>query len=227
MALPKLDTPTFKLQVPSTGKTVSYRPFLVKEEKILLMARESKNTNEVIETLKKLVSACVDDTDPNKLTTYDLEYIFMMLRSKSIGEELEIGIKCEECGEMVPVSINIEEDIQITKTEMDSKIQLTPTVGVILRHPTVEIVSGLNTEDPMEVLMGCMESIYDDTTVHNLQEYSKKEIKDFVDALSIKEVQKIQDYFEAMPKLTCDVKFTCPSCGHENTVRVEGLSNFF
>ena len=163
MALPKLDTPTFKLKVPSTGKTVSYRPFLVKEEKILLMARESKKTN----------------------------------------------------------------DIQITKTEMDSKIQLTSTVGVILRHPTVEIVSGLNTEDPMEVLMGCMESIFDDTTVHNLQEYSKKEIKDFVDALSIKEVQKIQDYFEAMPKLTCDVKFTCPACGHENTVRVEGLSNFF
>ena len=111
MALPKLDTPTFKLQIPSTGETVSYRPFLVKEEKILLMARESKNTNEVIETLQKLVSACVDDTDPKKLTTYDLEYIFMMLRSKSIGEELEIGIKCEECGEMVPVSINIEEDI--------------------------------------------------------------------------------------------------------------------
>jgi len=112
MALPKLDTPTYKLKIPSSGKTVTYRPFLVKEEKLLMMAKEGGDTSQMVDTLKKLVSSCVeDDIDVNALTTYDIEYIFLMLRAKSVGEEVEVLVTCEHCGANKPMTLMIGEDI--------------------------------------------------------------------------------------------------------------------
>jgi len=229
MALPKLDTPTYKLKIPSTGKNVTYRPFLVKEEKLLMMAKEGGDTSQMVDTLKKLVSSCVeDDIDVNALTTYDIEYIFLMLRAKSVGEEVEVLVTCEHCGANKPMTLMIGEDIKLHMgEEVESKVALTSDVGVILKHPTVDAISKINTEDSMEVLISCIESIYDSTTVHNLKDYPKEEILEFVGALNVKELQKLQNYFDNMPKIKCDLTYVCEECGKESRLVIEGLSNFF
>ena len=229
MALPKLETPTYKLKLPSTGKTISYRPFLVKEEKLLLMAKEGNSSQQAFDSLKKLISVCVeDDIVVEDLTSYDVEYIFLMLRSKSIGEEVEILLKCEECGETHPTVINLEKDIKLVRGEkVDPKVALTPDVGVILRHPSMGTLTKTDTNDPVDVLISCIESIYDSTTVHKVSDYDKNEVKEFVDSLSMKEVEKIQSFFESMPKLRYETTYKCTSCGHENKVVLEGISDFF
>jgi len=229
MALPKLETPTYRLKIPSTGKSVNYRPFLVKEEKLLMMAKEGGDTSQMVDTLKNLVSACIeDDIDVSSLTTYDIEYIFLMLRAKSVGEEVEILVTCEHCGASKPMTLVIDKDIKLHMGEtVESKIALTSDVGVILKHPTVDAISKINTEDSMEVLVSCIESIYDSTTVHNVKDYPKKEVLDFVGALNMKELQKLQNYFDNMPKVKCDLTYICDECGEENRLVIEGLSNFF
>jgi hypothetical protein len=229
MALPKLSTPTHTLKIPSTGKTVTYRPFLVKEEKLLMMAKEGGDTSQMVDTLKKLVSACVETKiDIDSLTTYDIEYIFLMLRAKSVGEEVEILVTCEHCDAKKPMTLIIGEDIKLSEDKkIDSKIPLTSEVGVILKHPTVDAISKVNTEDSMDVLVSCIESIYDSTTVHNVKDYPKQEVMDFVGALNVKELQKLQDFFDGMPKVKCDLTWVCEECGEENRLVIEGLSNFF
>lgn len=229
MALPKLETPTYKLKIPSTGKTVTYRPFLVKEEKLLMMAKEGGDTSQMVDTLKKLVSACIeDDINVNTLKTYDIEYIFLMLRAKSVGEEVEVVVTCEKCNGSQPMTLMIGKDIKLYAGEkIDSKVSLTSDVGVILQHPTVDAISKINTDDSMEVLISCIESIYDSTTVHNLKDYPKQEILDFVGALNVKELQKLQKYFDTMPKIKCDLTYDCIKCKEESKLVIEGLSNFF
>jgi hypothetical protein len=228
MPLPKLETPTYTLKLPSTGKTISYRPFLVKEEKLLLMAKEGNNSKQAFGSLKKLIDVCVeDDIVVEDLTSYDVEYIFLMLRSKSIGEEVEILLKCEECDEKHPTSINIENEINLVRGKtVDPKIPLTSDVGVILRHPTIGTLTKTNTDDPVDVLVSCIESIYDSTTVHKVSDYPKNEVKEFVDSLSMKEVEKIQSFFESMPKLRYETTYKC-TCGHETKATLEGISDFF
>lgn len=229
MALPKLETPTYKLTIPSTGKSVSYRPFLVKEEKILLMAKESNNEKQTLDTVQKLVSACIlDEIDCSLLTSYDLEYIFVMLRSKSVGEEMELLIPCNSCKKGNPYTINIEEDIKVSKPKKkpEKKIAISDTVGVMVREPTLNSLQTINQNDPIEVLVSCIESIYDDKTVYDLKDYSMDEIKDFVGALNIKELGKLREFFENTTKITCDVEFTC-ECGYENKIRIDSLSDFF
>lgn len=228
MALPKLETPTYTLKLPSTGKTISYRPFLVKEEKLLLMAKEGNSSKQTFDCLKKLIEVCVeDDISVEDMTSYDVEYIFLMLRSKSIGEEVEVLLACEECDVKHPTSINIESEIKlISGVEVDPKIALTSDVGVILKHPSMGTLTKTNTDDPVDVLISCIESIYDSTTVHKVSDYPKNEIKEFVDSLSMKEVEKIQTFFESMPKLRYETTYKC-TCGHENKATLEGISDFF
>lgn len=229
MALPKLETPTYKLKLPSTGKTISYRPFLVKEEKLLLMTKESKDVKEMMNMITRLIETClVDEIDVSSLTSYDVEYIFLMLRSKSVGEDVEISIKCESCQKPFPFTINLEKDIHVEKPKkkIDNKIPLTDTVGVIVKEPTVSMLSKVDQNNPIDVLIGCIDAIYDEKTVHKVEDYSKSEVREFVEALNMKEIQKVQEFFENTPKLICDVEFNC-SCGQKNNLKLQGLSDFF
>jgi hypothetical protein len=229
MALPKLETPTYKLKIPSTGKTVTYRPFLVKEEKLLLMTKESQNTKETMDMVQRLIETCLmDDIDVSSLTPYDIEYIFLMLRSKSIGEEVEFSIKCESCESSSPVMVNLENDIKIEKPKkkISNKVSITNNVGVILKEPSMKTLSNVNPEDSIGVLISCIESIYDDKTVHRIEDYDISEVREFIEALNMKELGKLQQFFENTTKLTCEIRFVC-SCGHENKLRIEGLSDFF
>jgi len=232
MSLPKLDTPTYKLKLPSTGKTINYRPFLVKEEKLLLMSKEAKNPKEIVETLRKLVTSCVLDTiDFDTLTPFDIEYLFLNFRSKSVGEEVELMIPCEKCSVKNAVSINLDEDVFIENSgkKVDFKVPLTNTVGLIMKYPSMEsfVSAGTKDEDALDVLVSSIESIYDDKTVHKITDYTPKEVKEFVSSLGMKEMQKVQNFFAAMPKVKCKIEFKCQGCSCDNSFNIEGINNFF
>ena len=231
MALPKLETPTYKLKLPSNNKTITYRPFLVKEEKLLMMSGDGKDTKEMMLTMKRLLESCItSDVNIDEFTTFDVEYIFLALRSKSVGECVDILVPCSECGEKVPAEINLEKDIFIENKGKikDFKIALSSDIGVELKYPTLSGVTNTeNDEDPIELIISCIKSIYDDKTVHNLEDYTHKEVREFVEALSMKDLQKLQDFFTNMPKVKCKVNFLCPKCGHQNEQELEGISNFF
>ena len=230
MALPKLETPTYKVKIPSTGKQVTYRPFLVKEEKLLLMLGEGKDTKQAIDLVTQLLNSCVQTKiDVNELTTFDLEYLFLNLRAKSVGEEVSIMVPCDECKEKCPVDINLDEDVYIEGKDIKDinfTIPLTETVGLEMKFPSVSALSTVDESDPMGIIIKCIKSIYDETTVHNLEDYTEDEVKEFVNSLGVRDVQKLQEFFEEVPKVKCKVKFTCPHCGHENEFSLEGLANF-
>ena len=232
MALPKLETPTFKVKVPSTGKMIEYRPFLVKEEKLLLMMGEGQNQKDSADIVKKLLGSCIiSKIDIDSLTTFDLEFIFLHLRSKSVGEDISIMIECEECGKKCPVDINIETDVFISGKnvkDIDFNVPINNNVGIEMKFPTIDLLAdAADDSDPMNLIIKCMKSIYDEETVHNIDDYTEGEVKEFINSLSVRDVQKLQRFFDDLPKVKCKVKFICPHCGHENELEVEGLGNFF
>ena len=233
MALPKLETPTYKIKVPSTGKMITYRPFLVKEEKLLLMMGEGKDQKQSSELVMKLLESCIEtEIDLKTLTTFDLEYIFLNLRAKSVGEDVSIMVACEECDERCPVEINIEEDVYIDFggkkiSDIDFTVPITDSVGIEMKFPTIELLTDMNEDDSIGMIIKCMKSIYDENTVHSVSDYTDGEVKEFINSLSVRDIQKLQTFFDEMPKVKCKVKFTCPHCGHENELELEGLGNFF
>lgn len=227
MSLPKLETPTYKIKLPSTGKMVEFRPFLVKEEKLLLMMSEGKNTKETNALIKKLLKSCVlTDLDVEQLTTFDLEYLFISLRSKSVGEEVSLIVKCENCETQCPCEVNLDEDVFVQEGEkIDFKIPISNNIGIEMRYPTINDIS--DEMSPIELLSNCIKNIYDDSTVHDVSDYTNREIQEFVESLSMKDIQKIQKFFESLPKVKCKLNFTCQNCETENKLEVEGINNFF
>ncbi len=231
MSLPKLSTPTYKLKIPSSGKTITYRPFLVKEEKLLLMSKESKNPKEIVDTLRNLVTSCVtEQIDFDSLTSFDVEYMFLNFRSKSVGEEVELMIPCDQCEKKNPVSVNLDEDIFVENQDkkIEFKIPLTNTVGLIMKYPSMDsFVTGSMDNDSLGVIISSIEAIYDETTVHKINDYTQKEVRDFISSLSMKDIQKIQNFFNSMPKIKCKVEFKCQECQKDNSFNIEGINNFF
>jgi len=228
MSLPKLETPTYKTKIPSTDKLIEFRPFLVKEEKLLLMASEGKNkdSNEIA---KRLLKSCIlTEINIEDLTTFDVEFLFLELRSKSVGAEVSLMIGCEKCSEKSSVEINLEEDVYVEGKlkDIEMKIPVSNTVGIEMKCPTIDDLDGTSNE-PIDMIMSCIKSVYDDKSVYNVSDYTKKELREFVDSLSMKDIQKIQNFFESLPKVKCKTKFKCASCGTDNNFDIEGLSNFF
>jgi hypothetical protein len=236
MALPKLATPTFALEIPSNGKRVRFRPFVVKEEKALLMAAQSDDPNDMIDAVKDVISSCVTDTeiDVDKLPYFDLEYIFLNIRAKSIGEIVKLeyrhtggknyqGIVCEA---VTPIEINLEQ-VKVEKTENHTnKIKIDDIMGIVMRYPTFNDVKLVSTgSDEMEMLAKCVVSVYDNENVYdpdNLQDSI-----DFIESLNNTQFAKIMEFIETMPKLKHTFKYNCKGCGQEDTVTLEGLSDFF
>ena len=232
MTLPKLETPTFKLKVPSTGKTIEFRPFVVKEEKLLLMLGDEDKQRDKSDLIKKLLSSCIlSNTKIEDLTTFDIEYIFINLRSKSVGEEVDVMLMCEECGEKCPVTINLDTDVFISgkkPKDVDFNIPINTSVGFEMQYPTVDVLSdSIDNNDTVGMIIKCIKGIYDETTVHKAEDYTEKEMREFVESLSIRDIKKLQTFFDELPKVKCRVKFTCPHCGHENETELEGIGNFF
>jgi len=235
MALPKLDTPTYQLKVPSTGESVSYRPYLVKEEKILMMAMESNDTNQMMTAVKDVIRSCTSDTvDVNTLAMFDIEYVFTQLRAKSVGEISTIKVKCQECEASNEVDVNLENvRVDVPKSDVQT-IALTDTVGVSLRYPSVDAMlkaqadeSKSDVDRVFDLIAACIDSIYSGDEVFDAKEQSNKELKEFIESLNTQQFNKIRDFIETIPSAAIDVEFKCVSCSEKNAFEVKGLGNFF
>lgn len=231
--LPKLDTPTYTTVLPSTGESIEYRPFLVKEEKILMIAQESNDNAAMIKALKNIIKSCTEgQVDPSKCTVYDIEYLFLQFRAKSVGETAPIRLKCEECGEYTEVEIDLSEvEVQYPKKKTVNNIKLTDKVGIKLKEVSVdevETLSGLSDSKGFnKAIAAVIDVIYDEDNVYNVKDTNPKEVYEFIDNLSHSHLEKIQDFIENQPMLKHTVKFKCEKCGHENEVELVGLQSFF
>ena len=236
MALPKVGYPTYELELPSTGKTVKYRPFLVKEEKVLLLALESEDEKQIRQAVKDLIKNCVlSRIKVDQLPIFDLEYLFLNIRGASIGESLSLTVTCQDDNETkvdVKVSIN---DIQVFKPEGHStKIEFDDTFGVVMTYPSMQrfidldfLQKDLNTEEVFELIAESIEQIYQGEDVYDTTTTSKKEFREFVDSLTTKQFEAIQQFYETAPKLRHTFKVTNPKTGVESEYTLEGLQSFF
>ena len=230
MALPKLETPTYELILPSTGDKLKFRPFLVKEHKILLTMSEADD-NEVARIIRELVDVCTFKTLKIKdLPHFDIEYIFMHLRAKSISETVEVVVNCE-CGEKIDTSFNIDE-LKVVKPEGHSnKIMINNEIGIELKYPNIDdVVNIFVTKDNQKVIDLIIRSI---KAIYNQEEYweasdqSKEELDEFVYSLTKEQFDKLEQFFVTSPKIVQTIECDCPKCGKHNISKLEGLQNFF
>ena len=236
MALPILTTPTYELEVPSTATKIKYRPFLVKEEKILLMAMESDDNNQVIQAVKTIVSECTyNKVDLGNSPMFDIEYIFLQIRAKSAGEVSNLKLLCKDDGKTyADVEVNLTEiEVQVTE-EHTNKIELTDEMGMIMTYPTIDsfMNTGINKIDSsnmLEVIATCILQIYDKKgeEVFEAKDQTKKELNDFIEQLTSHQFQEVQKFFDTMPKLQHVVKVKNPETNVVNEVLLSGLNDFF
>jgi hypothetical protein len=239
MALPKIDVPIFEMTLPSTAKSIRYRPFLVKEEKILLIAMQSKESSVIIEAVKQIISNCVvDDIDVDDLSLFDIEYLFLNLRARSIGEKVDLRYRCnnivneEKCNHVSEYQVDLLA-IRPKFTEgHTNKIQLTDKIGVLLTYPkftTFSKASKLETNDEtaFDIVLDSIEAVYDEEEVYYAKDTSKQEMREFLDSLATEHLVKLEQFFDTMPKIEEHVHFNCPKCNHEDDIIVKGLESFF
>lgn len=237
MALPKNSTPIYNLVVPSTNKKVKFRPFLVKEEKSLLLAQQSEDAEVMVNTLQEVIKGCiVDKVDVQSFAIFDLEYIFTQIRAKSVGEEVDLMFKCAHCDDE---NAKVKMTIDLTKIDIEknpehtNKIVLFDDVGIMLKYPTINVIKKLdklNTNDfdnIFDIVIECVDYIYDTSEIYYAKETPRKELEDFLNDLNSEQFSKIKQFFETMPKIKQDVKYTCPVCKADNHTTLSGLSSFF
>ena len=231
MALPKLETPTYELIQPSTGKKLRYRPFLVKEHKVLLTMSEASE-DEVARIVKELVDVCTfNQLKTNDIPHFDVEYIFMMLRAKSIGEKVDVVITCANCGEKYDGSFNIE-DLTIEKKEkLSDKVMFTNAIGIQLSYPSftnvVKIFDSNDITDIFNLVKNCIKGVFDEDNFYDIKEQTDEEINEFLESLTKEQFAKIVEFFVDSPKIVQKIETDCPHCQHHNTSRIQGLQNFF
>lgn len=230
MSLPKLNTPTFELTLPSTGNKVKYRPFLVKEHKILLTMAEADDS-EVARIVTELVDACTfGKLNVGSLPHFDIEYIFLQLRSKSIGETVDVVVNCE-CGNKIDTHFSID-NLTVEKTPSHSnKIMLNDSYGVEMRYPkfneVVDVFASRNTNKVVDLIINSIVGIYDRDNYWNAEEQTKAEIEEFVYSFTKSQFDKLENFFVTAPKVVQIIETDCPQCNRHNVSRLEGLSNFF
>lgn len=238
MPLPKIATPRYELELPSTGETVTYRPFLVKEEKVLVIALESEDNKQITNAIKTVIQSCIitKGIKVEKLPTFDIEYLFLNIRGKSVGEEIEVNIICPDDGKtQVPVTIDLD-DIQVQKDEKHSKqIKIDPTIMMEMKYPSLDqfIQNNFDFSDKnamdqsFELISTCIDKIYTEDEVWAAADCSKKEIKEFIESMNSTQFKDIEKFFETMPKLSHSITVTNPNTKVESVVVLEGLSSFF
>ena len=235
MALPTMDLPTYELEIPSTKKKIKYRPFLVKEEKVLLLALESDDEKNIKDAVLGLLKACIQSrVKIENLATFDLEYIFLNIRAVSVGEIVEMLLTCEDDGEtQVKYNLNLTEVLVDKPEGHDSKIMLSDTMGLIMKYPSFEefvkisIIGKDASSEVIEIMAKSVDQIFDGEDVYDSSTTSKKEFVQFIEGLTNQQFEKVQSFFEDMPQLKQEVKITNPNTGVENTFVIQGLANFF
>ena len=234
MALPQVNSSRYTVFVPGLGKEVEFRPYLVKEEKILMMAMESSDQKQILGAIKDVIEACVfDNINVNNLAVFDLEVLFLHLRAKSVGEKINVNVKCqdEECQLESPIEINLD-DIKAPVIEKDDNVvMLSDDIGMTLRYPSFEDIQRFDPEylekidGIMELLVLCIENIFDTEEVY--ENSSDKEKMEFIENLNTDQFQTISKFFDGMPSLKHDIEFTCVKCEKENKVELKGIQSFF
>jgi hypothetical protein len=238
MALPMMNTPTYNMVVPSSGVSVKFRPFLVKEEKALLIAQQSEDLMVMVDTLKSVIKTCVLDTiDVNKLATFDLEYMFTQIRAKSVGEIIELIFPCDndhgEDNEKARVKVSI--DLTTLEVEKDSshtnKIDLFGDVGVMMKYPTIDVMRKLDDSDSIDnifdVVAMSIDYIYQGDEIFYAKEQKHEEMLQFLNNLTSEQFVKIQNFFDTMPRIKKQIEYTCPVCQKQHKKMLEGMQSFF
>ncbi len=238
MPLPKIATPTYELELPSTGKTIQYRPFLVKEEKLLVLALESEDTTQITTAIKAVIKACIKTRGikVETLPTFDIEFLFLNIRGKSVGEVLDVNVICPD-DEKTQVSVQIDLDsIECRKTEgHTNKIKLDDTIMMEMKYPSLDqfIKSNFDMkeenqmEQSFDLIASCIDKLYSADEVWASEDCSKKEMSDFLEQLNSSQFKEIEKFFETMPKLSHTIKVTNPETKVKSDVTLEGLAAFF
>ena len=238
MPLPKIATPTYELELPSSGETIRYRPFLVKEEKVLVIALESEDTKQITTAIKAVLKSCVltKGIKVETLPTFDIEFLFLNIRGKSVGEELEVNVICPDDGEtQVPVTINLD-DIQVQKSDNhDNQIKLDDNIMMELKYPSLDQFIKNNFEfdeknamqQSFDLIASCIDKIYTEEEVWATADCTKKEVKDFLESMNSSQFKEIEKFFESMPKLKHTIEVTNPNTKVTSEVVLEGLASFF
>ena len=238
MPLPKIATPTYELELPSTEKTVNYRPFLVKEEKLLVLALESEDTKQITTAIKAVLKSCVltKGIKVEHLPTFDIEYLFLHIRGKSVGEEIEVNITCPDDEKtQVPITLNLD-DIKVQKNDKhNNQIKLDDNLMMELKYPSLDQFIKNNfdfdeknqMEQSFDLIGTCIDKIYNEEEVWATADCTKKEVKEFLESMNSSQFKEIENFFETMPKLSHTIKVTNPKTKVESEVVLEGLASFF
>ena len=239
MPLPKIVTPTYELVLPSSNRKIKFRPFLVKEEKILILAMESQDTKQIANAVKNVITHCIltKGIKVDKLSTFDIEYLFLNIRGKSVGEDIEVMVTCPDDGKtQVPTLINID-SIKVQRSDdHETDIKLDDTYTLRMKYPSLNEfiksnfaggVDDMNVDDTFDLIASCIEQVYSEEESWSSADCTKKELKDFLEQLDSKQFKMIEKFFETMPKLSHTVTVINPNTKKENEIVLEGLQNFF
>jgi len=241
--LPKLDVPTYEVNLISTGKPVRFRPFLVKEQKLFLMASESDDPKETINVIRQVLKNCIiDELDIDNLPTFDLEWLFIHLRARSVEEVVHLNYKCnntvkneegedKKCLGIVEIDVNLLEIEPYKNPDHTNKIQINENLGIVLKYPTFEMVEKYESLGESEVmsnvLIDCIDYIYDKDQMYHAKDTNREELSEFVDSLQQKDLAKFKDFFDTVPEVKKDVSFECPKCKYKEDIAIKGIQSFF
>ena len=237
MPLPKIATPTYELVLPSSGRKIKYRPFLVKEEKILIIALESQDQKQIATAVKSILASCIltKGTKVEKLSTFDIEYLFLNVRGKSVGEQIEVMVTCPDDGKtQVPTTINID-SIKIVKNKNHKpEIKLDETYTLKMRYPSLNefiksnfSAENIKVDDTFELIASCVDQVYSEEESWTQEDCTTKELTDFIESLNSAQFKEIERFFDTMPKLSHTVQVTNPNTKVKNKITIEGLQSFF
>ena len=235
MALPQVNSSRYSTKLPSTGVEIEYRPYLVKEEKIMMVALESKDNKQIVGAMKDVAQACIlTDVDVDKLTAFDLEWMFLQLRSKSVGEKADVKLKCqvEGCGGMNDVSIDLS-DVEMDDYEPNRVIQLNSDVGVQMVYPSVSLVEKYdedklkNVDGIFDMIIDCLDTIYDKDDVYQVKDERREDVRDFVESLTSGQFSQLAEFMQKIPMVKKQVEWCCSKCEANNKMELRGLQSFF
>ncbi|MDB2657533.1 gp26 family baseplate hub assembly chaperone [Crocinitomicaceae bacterium] len=236
MALPKLnDKPKYEVVIPSTQASVRFRPYLVKEEKVLMMAMESKNQKQMLEAVVDTITACIDEPiQKNSLTIFDVEYLFTQIRSKSVGETANVGLKCDKCEHTNEVQVKLD-NIKVDMVKTDSVIDLGNDIKLKMQYPKYQNIinteslqeESSTTQQTFDMIVQCIDSVQTDDENIKISDEAHSDVMAFIESLNTQQFTKIREFIEKMPKLKHNLDYTCEKCSHEHNVVLEGMNDFF
>jgi hypothetical protein len=243
MKLPKLDVPIYETKLVSNDKVVKFRPFLIKEQKLFLMASQSDDPVEIVNSIKQVLRNCIvsDDVNIDELSSFDLEYLFLNLRAKSVGEVVDLSYTCnntvkddkgeeKKCGGLVKFQVNLLDIKPTIEKEHSLKIELKKDLGLVMKYPTFSSIASIeNAENagPVELILACVDYIYDNENIYYAKDFSKEELTEFFDSMQQSDFAKVENFFKTMPRITKTLNFKCGKCGHQEDITLEGVQSFF